>query len=174
MKIAIGTTNRAKVGAVKAALKVFYPSAQFIEISVASGVADQPFSDEETRLGAMNRAQAALQETGAQLAFGLEGGVRELDNQLYCCNWGAVATPTTVYTSSGAQFVLPTEVAEPVRAGVELGPVMDAYTKKRDTRHGSGAIGVFTNGLVDRKDMFEHIVRLLIGQVHYYEGKSFA
>ena len=171
MKIAIGTTNRAKVGAVREALQPLYPQAEFIEISVPSGVADQPFSDEETRQGAMNRAQTALEKTGAHIAFGLEGGVRELDEELYCCNWGAVATRTRTYTSSGAQFLLPKEVAQPVRNGQELGPVMDAYTKTRDTRHGSGAVGVFTNGLVDRKEMFVHIVQLLIGQVQYYEGK---
>lgn len=57
MNIAIGTTNRAKVGAVIDALTAFYPNANFIPIQVDSNVADQPFSDEETRLGAMNRAQ---------------------------------------------------------------------------------------------------------------------
>lgn len=171
MNIAIGTTNRAKVGAVIDALTPFYPNANFIPIQVDSDVADQPFSDEETRLGAMNRARAAKEQTGANIAFGLEGGVRELDGILYCCNWGAVATDTTVYASSGAQFMLPDEVADAVRAGTELGPVMDAYTKQHDTRHHSGAIGVFTDGLIDRKDMFVHIVTLLIGQVRYYEGK---
>lgn len=171
MEIAIGTTNRAKVGAVVDALQALYPSAEFIPVSVPSNVADQPFSDEETRQGAINRALAAKDATGAQLAFGLEGGVRELDDVLYCCNWGAVATQKTVYASSGAQFMLPEEVAVHVRAGQELGPVMDAYTKQRDTRQHSGAIGIFTDGLIDRKDMFVHIVQLLIGQVRYYEGK---
>jgi len=45
-----------------------------------------------------------------------------------------------------------------------LGPVMDVYTKQQDTRSGSGAVGVFTAGLIDRTEMFEHIVKLLIGQ----------
>lgn len=171
MKIAIGTTNRAKVGAVTEALKDFYPDAQFIAVSVSSNVADQPFSDEETRQGAMNRALAAKEAVGADFAFGLEGGVRELDGILYCCNWGAVATNKQVYASSGAQFMLPEEVAVHVRAGQELGPVMDRYTKQHDTRQHAGAIGVFTDGLINRKQMFIHIVQLLIGQVHYYEGK---
>lgn len=171
MKIAIGTTNRAKVGAVVEALAPFYPQAEFVPVEVSSNVAAQPFSDEETRQGAINRAIAAKQATGAQIAFGLEGGVRELENVLYCCNWGAVATNETVYASSGAQFMLPCEVADAVRAGTELGPVMDAYTKQHDTRQHSGAIGVFTDGVVDRKAMFIHIVELLIGQVRYYEGK---
>lgn len=171
MKIAIGTTNRAKVGAVIEALTPFYPHAQFIPVQVSSNVADQPFSDEETRQGAMNRAVAAKQQTGADIAFGLEGGVRDLADVLYCCNWGAVATNKRVYASSGAQFMLPEEVADEVRKGMELGPVMDAYTKQHDTRQHSGAIGVFTDGLVDRKAMFVHIVHLLIGQVRYYESK---
>ena len=171
MKVAIGTTNRAKVGAVVEALTPLYPDVEFIPVQVSSNVADQPFSDEETRQGAMNRAVAAKAQTGADIAFGLEGGVRELDDVLYCCNWGAVATDANVYASSGAQFMLPNEVAAAVRAGTELGPVMDTYTKQHDTRQHSGAIGVFTDGLIDRKAMFIHIVQLLIGQVRYYEGK---
>ena len=88
---------------------------------------------------------------------------------MYWCNWGAVALKDgTVISSSGASFVLPEDVAAKLRSGEELGPVMDAFTKTKDIRHHAGAIGIFTEGLVDRKEMFEHIVTLLIGQVLYH------
>ena len=41
---------------------------------------------------------------------------------------------------------------------------MEQYTKRRDIRQGAGAVGIFTQGLVSRQMMFEHIVSLLIGQ----------
>jgi non-canonical (house-cleaning) NTP pyrophosphatase len=50
---------------------------------------------------------------------------------------------------------------------LELGDVMDAYAKKRNVRHREGAIGIFTNGFIDRKEMFAHIMKLLIGQYQF-------
>ena len=68
---------------------------------------------------------------------------------MYICNWGALATPNavTLFTATGAGVPLPEEIAEQLRAGAELGPVMDVYTNKKGIRHDEGAIGVFSNGL---------------------------
>jgi inosine/xanthosine triphosphatase len=168
LRVAIGTKNKAKIAAVEEIAKNYFADIAFEYISVPSGVSDQPFSDEETRQGAINRAVNTREATGADLSFGLEGGVYELDGAVYCCNWGAVAIKDgPVISSSGASFVLPEEIAEQLRAGKELGPVMDQFTKSKDIRQHAGAIGIFTNGVVDRKEMFEHIVALLIGQVRY-------
>lgn len=167
--IAIGTKNKAKTAAVEVVAAQYFEQCTFTHISVPSGVSEQPFSDAETRQGAINRAIHAREATGADMGFGLEGGVYELDGVMYCCNWGAVALQDgTVISSSGASFVLPEEIAVKLRNGEELGPVMDVFTKTKDSRHHVGAIGIFTEGLVDRKVMFEHIVTLLMGQVFYH------
>lgn len=168
MKVAIGTKNKAKTSAVEQVLTNYYKDLQFEHVDVASNVAEQPFSMEETRQGAMNRAVNTREATDADLSFGLEGGVCEIDGVMYCCNWGAVALRDgTVISAAGAQFILPEEIATELRAGKELGPVMDAYTNEQNIRHHAGAIGIFTNGLIDRKEMFEHIVKLLVGQVQF-------
>jgi inosine/xanthosine triphosphatase len=168
MKIAIGTKNKAKVGAVEAVIRHYFPNAEFESIDVASDVSVQPFSNAETRQGAINRARNTNMKTNADLSFGLEGGVDELGGIMYCCNWGAVALKDgTIISSSGAQFALPELIAKQLRSGMELGPVMDVYTNTENIRHHQGAIGIFTNGLIDRKEMFEHIVKLLIGQVMF-------
>lgn len=172
MLIAIGTKNKAKIAAVEETAKQYFENIVFEYSSVPSGVSEQPFSDAETRQGAINRAINTRNATGADLSFGLEGGVYELDGAVYCCNWGAVAIKDgPVISSSGASFVLPEEIAEQLRAGKELGPVMEAFTKSKDIRQHAGAIGIFTDGLVDRKEMFEHIVALLIGQVRYQQNQ---
>lgn len=166
MKIAVGTKNKAKVGAVEEVVKHYFPNAEIIAIDVQSDVSIQPFSNEETRQGAINRARNTLIQTKADLTFGLEGGVDEIDGIMYCCNWGAIALKDgTIISSSGAQFALPEAIAQQLRVGKELGPVMDVYTNTENIRHHQGAIGIFTNGLIDRKAMFEHIVKLLVGQV---------
>ncbi len=163
--VAIGTKNKAKTAAIQNVVNQYFDNVQYIQVGAASNVSEQPFSNEETRQGAINRAVNTLAEVKADLNFGLEGGVHELDDLMYCTNWGAVALKDgTVISAAGAQFLLPEEIAVELRAGKELGPIMDAYTKQQDTRSGSGAVGVFTAGLVDRTEMFEHIVKLLIGQ----------
>ena len=44
---------------------------------------------------------------------------------------------------------------------------MDSYVKKHNVRQNEGAIGIFTNGLVDRTQMFSELSTLLIGQYLY-------
>lgn len=173
MKIAVGTKNKAKVGAVEAITKQYFPEVEIESINVASDVSIQPFSNEETRKGAINRALNTLTQTHADISFGLEGGVDEIDGTMYCCNWGAVALKDgTVFSSSGAQFALPEVIAEQLRVGKELGPVMDIYTNTENIRQHQGAIGIFTNGLIDRQEMFEHIVKLLVGQLLFKLNKE--
>ena len=163
--VAIGTKNRAKTAAIQNIINSYFDDVQYIQVDVLSNVSEQPFSNEETRQGAINRAINTLEVTKADLNFGLEGGVHDIGDEMYCTNWGAVALKDgTVISAAGAQFLLPKEVADELRAGKELGPVMDDYTKQQDTRSHSGAVGIFTAGLIDRTEMFEHIVKLLIGQ----------
>ena len=165
MKIIIGTKNKAKVQAVQTIVSQFY-DAEFVSLAVPSGVSEQPMSSEETRQGAIHRARHAFIE-GATMAFGLEGGVTLVDGQLYICNWAALVTKTATYTAAGAQIPLPLTVAQAVQNGEELGPVMERYTKQQDVRQGLGAVGIFTDGLVTRQQMFEHILLLLLGQYRY-------
>ncbi len=111
MKIAIGSKNKAKTEAVESVVLQFI-DAEFELLSVSSGVSDQPLTDEETRTGAINRALNALKISGADAAFGLEGGVREIDGDLFVCNWAAMALANgEIFTAAGAQIRLPEEVA---------------------------------------------------------------
>ncbi|WP_200805800.1 DUF84 family protein [Edaphobacillus lindanitolerans] len=171
MKITVGSTNKAKVEAVRTALRSMEIEAEVTGTGTDSEVSAQPVGDEETMTGARNRAKAAASTVPGSVGIGLEGGVRELDGRLYICNWGALALPDgTVFTAGGAQLPLPEEVAAPVRAGQELGPVMEQYSLQEDIRQTGGAVGVFTSGRVGRPDMFGHIVRLLVGQWQFKDG----
>ena len=165
MKIAIGTKNKAKNKAVQNVCRLLINDPEFIMIDVPSNVSNQPFGDEETLQGAKNRAIQACKEAQVNLAFGLEGGVKDLDGQLFICNWGVLQTKEgKQYMAGGAQLPLPEEVALAIRSGEELGPIMERYTKQEGVRHNEGAVGVFTSGIVKRADMFEHIIKLLLGQ----------
>ncbi|MGE7622755.1 DUF84 family protein [Viridibacillus sp. NPDC096237] len=172
MLVAIGTENKAKTGAVEAVVKQFIDDElEFQHIAVASGVSAQPMSDSETREGAINRAKNTRNVSNAEFSFGLEGGVKVIDGIMYVCNWGAlVLKDGHVITAAGAQIPLPETVAQKVKSGRELGPVMDEFTQQHDIRQHSGAIGIFTHDLIDRKEMFEHVIKLLIGQYFFQKA----
>lgn len=165
-KIIIGSKNPAKILAAQAAFQEY--EAEVFSIEAASSVSEQPFSDEETIKGAINRAQDAMQKGNGDIGIGLEGGVVETEFGLYVCNWGALyedGQPPII--AGGARIQLPEEIAEKLRAGQELGPVMDDYAQKKNVRKKDGAVGIFTAGRVTRIDMFTQICRLLLGQYEY-------
>ncbi|WP_337955927.1 DUF84 family protein [Bacillus weihaiensis] len=167
--IAIGTENPTKVNAVKAALAP-YLEASFVQADVSSDVSDQPKSDDETLTGAINRAKNVLYHSKADLGIGLEGGLIKTTSGYFLCNWGAlVDEKLKPIVAGGARIVIPDEIGERVFKGQELGVVMDDYVKKHNVRQNEGAIGIFTNGLVDRTKMFTELSTLLIGQYFYQQ-----
>ncbi len=169
MEFMIGSTNPAKVRAVKEVLAIHFPQAILAEDEVGSGVSDQPFGDDETRLGAINRALRAAGIKVGAIGIGLEGGVRILEEQMYLCNWGALVLPDgTRFTAGGAQIPLPKEIADELMAGKELGQVVDAYFNSSGVRVREGAIGMLTANAVQRDELFVHVLKLLIGQYKYH------
>lgn len=166
-KLYIGSMNPAKIKSVET---VFGPEYEVIGCSAPSSVSNQPLSDKETKQGAINRAQYLVNEKLADAAIGLEGGVMTLDDQLFLCNWGALATKQgDLFMAAGARIPLPELVKQMMNEGRELGEVMDLWTKKQDVRSNEGAIGVFTAGFVTRTMMFSQINELLLGQ--FQQGK---
>lgn len=161
MKIIVGSKNPTKI----AAVEELFPNDTVKAMDASSSVSAQPFSDEETREGAVNRAMDCVQANSDSMGIGLEGGVVYVEDQLYLCNWGAlIDQDKNIFTASGAKIPLPDEIDEQLKLGHELGDVMDKYAKKQGVRKNEGAIGVFTNELITRKEMFAHVVKLLRGQ----------
>ncbi|WP_461200983.1 DUF84 family protein [Anoxybacillus sp. TBDG-1] len=167
MKIAVGTKNNTKVKAVKA---VFHEAHHTIMASdVQPSVSKQPFSDEETLQGAIERATLAVSHQQADIGIGLEGGVFVAqDGMIWLCNWGAlVDRGGAVVVAGGARIPLPNEIGEQLKMGKELAEVMDGYANRYDVRSNEGAIGILTNGAIDRTTMYTHIVHMLKGQYEH-------
>lgn len=168
MKIMIGSKNPTKIKA----CETVFPEYRAEGVSVASDVAAQPFSDEETRKGAINRAyhSAVLNEDG--IGIGLEGGIMFVEEELFLCNWGALVTPANnIYTASGARIVLPQEFIPELKNGKELGTIMAEFSKKENVSTQEGAVGIFTNDMINRSEMFTHVVKLLRGQWEYWDKR---
>lgn len=168
MKIVVGSKNQAKWKAVQ---EVF-TEGHVVHADVPSMVSKQPFSDQETRNGAINRAMRCADVDTNAIGIGLEGGVVYVAGQLYLCNWGALVTKgRDIYTASGARIALPSGITDKLEAGYELGDIMDDYAGKQKVRTNEGAIGIFTNESISRKAMFVHVVHLLRGQWGYWSNK---
>ena len=186
-------------------------TAKVILICILTGVSDQPFGDEETKLGAYNRAYSAFAMANSKksvededittpcsfdFAVGLEGGLEKSihpqtkHDELYCMAWMAVVgrrdftrppsvvdnnnqinTDSTVdenetmYWSYAktASFLLPPKICELVlEQNMELGDADDQVFDRTNSKHGSGTVGVLTNGEIDRKDYYVHALKLCL------------
>jgi inosine/xanthosine triphosphatase len=207
LRVAVGSENPAKIRAVEQALRQsLVPSSKrpmrhvvTLDVqgfTVASGVSDQPFGDDETCQGAKNRSRAAYVEYRRlngkypHMAFGMEGGLdwriatrllstSETEKKdLYCMAWMCIygrrepftvdafaSADTSVYygdkkpifgLSKTASFPLPTRIVELVKQGVELGDADDQIFGRVNSKHGSGTVGIVTDGLIDRAHYYEH------------------
>jgi inosine/xanthosine triphosphatase len=174
VKVTVGSTNPVKTAATLAVLRRVYGDGVDVEsVAVASGVSHQPWGSEEALRGALNRARAAQQLNGATLGVGFEGGLLEVEGRVFTCAWCAVARDDGVVGVAGGENVLlPPPVAADVRAGMELGPAMDALTGLYNTKQGSGAIGILTRGILDRQAAYEHLLMMALARLltpSYYE-----
>ena len=153
--IAVGSTNPAKLHAVQQVVERVWPAAPLHGVSVSTGVSAMPFSDAECIAGARQRAQAARMALDSTLGIGLEGGVNEEPYGLMLLGWVVVLhADGREGLAATARLPLPPRIADPLRAGAELGPLMDALLDQELSNHRGGAIGALTAGLVPRQDAF--------------------
>ncbi len=150
-RIAVGSTNPGKIAAVRRVSARLWPAAEVAGVRVDSGVAVQPRGDAAGARGALLRAAAARAAADADLGIGLEGSTDEFPFAMYTLAWAAVVDRAErVGLASTGRCPLPATVAAAIQAGGELGPLVDALTGARNTKHDAGASGVFTAGHTDR------------------------
>ena len=168
MKLYGGSINRVKVSAVVEALNDF--DVNIIPFEATSEVGAQPIGDEQTLLGAINRAKS-LPTNG--LRIGLEAGVTLLNDQLYLVNFGAlIDEENNLYTAGGTRIPLPDSIKELIfDKGLELADAMKEHFNVEGIKHLNGAVGYFTSDLVKRKEIFIHITKLLYGQYLYHQKR---
>jgi len=160
-RAAIGSRNPAKIEAVRRALARLAPGCALQAVDVASGVPDQPVGDDATRQGARNRARAALEASGADIAFGLEGGVAHEPPVVWLVSWvAAVTRDGRSGDASGLRMPLPSSVAGRLEGGDELGTIIDDLFGVSASKQHSGAVGLLTEGFVSRTDAFADLVAM--------------
>lgn len=159
VKVAVGSSNPVKVGATQRVFSQFLPEAELVSADVPSGVSDQPVGEAETERGALGRARAAMAAASADYGVGLEGGVEFRGEECWIIGTCAVVHRDGRFgIGRSAEFLLPPALAAGVRAGGEVGPLVDQLTGLKDSKRKGGVIGFLTNGLVVREDLFASTV----------------
>ncbi|KAL3899714.1 MAG: hypothetical protein SGARI_006401 [Bacillariaceae sp.] len=126
------------------------------------------------------------------LSFGLEGGLEwsaqivdeQDEDTLWCMAWMAVygkrsalvvdlmaSNQSQYYTgdkkarfglSKTATFMLPSSLTALIRSGMELGDADDKVFGRVKAKHGSGTVGLLTDGMIDRSEYYQHSLTLAL------------
>ncbi len=165
MNVIVGSNNPVKIEAVKRAFGKVFPntSLEVTGCQADSGVSDQPMNDEDTVLGASNRAahcRSLFPE--ADYWVGLEGGCQFDCDNLEAFAWMVILSANKKGKARTASFVLPEKVAALVKDGLELGNADDIVFKQNDSKQKNGAVGILTNDLIDRASYYEQALILAL------------
>jgi len=166
-RIAVASKNPVKIEAARAGCGRVLGSEDLemlaIEVPESLGIAAQPMTDQETRRGARLRAEAAEKvQPEAHFWLGLEGGVDDDGEDLWAFAWIAARWPEGSGESRTAAFALPQAVAALVRQGVELGEADDRVFGSSNSKQKAGAVGLLTQGRLDRAALYEDAVVLAL------------
>jgi inosine/xanthosine triphosphatase len=166
LRVAVGSTNPVKLAAVRAVIGRLAPQVRVDGVETASGVPDQPMGDAQTIEGATNRARSARAALDADVGVGIEGGVVDAPHGMRTCAWAVVVTrPGVAHVGGSLSMPLPDAVAALIRDGVELGHAMDRLVGTENIKHGAGAVGILTEGLVSRQQAYEAIIAYAMAPV---------
>ncbi len=165
-RIAIGSKNPVKVNACKNVMEKLYGEVEIIPVEIDSGISHTPLTDEETIKGARNRAYQALEKTKADMGVGMEGGITKITGRYFLTGWCVVIDKEgREGIGGGSTLELPSFIVEKVKEGIELGKVMDSIIGENNTKQKYGAIGIFTNMLLDRQKAWEIMLIYAMGKL---------
>ncbi len=156
----VGSKNPTKINAVKGAFNKVFKNKK-IDVRgkvVRSGVSDQPMSSAETKKGAKNRLKE-LKKGKADYYVGIEGGCDYIGGDIFAFAW--VMTEDKKQKKGKGKtsiFQLPKKIQLLIEKGVELGKADDFVFKRKNSKKKDGAIGILTNGLIDRTKYYEEAV----------------
>ena len=164
MKIAVGSTNPVKIQAVEETITKIFDNSEIIPINTKS-VIEMPINEKDIITGAENRALSALKLANAELGIGLESGMVEKCGKYYVGMAAAAPDQKGDVAKSGVFCMeLPQKVAMRVLQGEELGKVVGEMTNIKDIKNNTGAIWVLTNGLVDKQEASETLLKLALAK----------
>lgn len=163
--VIVGSKNPVKISCTEAAFHQAFEGSFLVEgLNISSGVSEQPYGDEETYEGAFNRANnAKIVFPEADYWVGIEGGVDLVEGEMHAFAWVVVIDKEgRAGKAKTSTFFLPRAIVELVEAGMELGEADDKVFQRINSKQENGAVGILTNGAVDRKEYYQQAVVLAL------------
>jgi len=163
--LVVASQNPVKIEATRRGFARMFPRRAFHlhAVAVPSDVRPQPLSDVETLQGALNRVQhAAHLVPQADYWVGIEGGVEECQGSMEAFAWIVISAPPLLGKSRTGTFHVPEEVAALVRQGQELAAAVEKVYQHTQVKSTTGAVGVLTEGVIDRVQLYEHALVLAL------------
>lgn len=164
-KVVIASENPVKIQCVRQAFEKAFPDQRhdFQGVAVASGVADQPLTNDETFAGAVNRATNAKNlSPEADYWVGIEGGVQKSGSAMEAFAWVVILSTSQQGKAKTATFQLPPPVVQLLEEGMELGNADDLIFRRDNSKQKNGAVGILTNNLIDRAGYYQPAVILAL------------
>lgn len=178
IRVIVGSTNPVKVNSAKNAFSAIFPdhTIQCEGFSAPSGVADQPMTESETRLGAQNRVHYCAEQHAKTTDYfvAMEGGVDQFEEGAATFAYVAIidVKHSKLMTGRSANLPLPSKVFKRLVDGEELGLVMDDLFNTSNIRQKGGAIGLLTNHNATRESIYTQALILAIAPALHPEHYS--
>lgn len=171
-KLYVGSTNPVKVNAALVTLSItLEQDFDTYEVAVPSGVAEQPMSEEETRLGAVNRVNALIDRVNDNSNdtwyVAIEGGVDVFEDGPATFAYVVIYNGGRMSIGRSANLPLPVSIYQALQRGEELGPVMDRLFNTTNVKQQGGAIGLLTLNHASRQSVYEVALTLAMAKFHF-------
>lgn len=164
-KVIVASKNPVKVKSALDGFTKMFPEDKFViaDINVPSGVSDQPMNNEETFIGACNRANNAKNSIPeADFWIGIEGGIDKINGDMEVFAWIYILSKNRIGKARTSSFFLPKKLSNLVDEGVELGEADDIVFGRKNSKQKNGAVGILTNNLIDRTKYYTEAVILAL------------
>ncbi len=171
IRIRVASKNPVKVTAAHQAFNQVFPNHTIHceGMETESGVADQPMTENETRLGAQNRIRyCRAHDTNKEEDYfvSMEGGVDDFEEGAATFAYVAIAgRDGKIHTGRSANLPIPDAVYLRLKNGEELGDVMDDLFKTDNVKQKGGAIGLLTNHRATRESTYTQALILALAPI---------
>jgi inosine/xanthosine triphosphatase len=159
MKVIVASINPVKINTAQIGFAKMFPELELevTGVSASSGVSDQPMSEEETLLGATNRAEnASKQMPDVDYWVGIEGGLSETNNGMEAFAWVVIKSRNGIIgRGRTGSFFLPDKVSDLIRKGKELGEADDIVFNRTNSKQANGSVGILTGDVLTRTTYYE-------------------
>ena len=169
ISVLVGSLNPVKINAAKSVFSRYFPQVDIDchGVEVPSGVPSQPLGEAQTLQGAKNRVLYLQTHHSADFFCAMEGGAAEFDYGAATFAYVVIANNDYTSINRSGNLPLPMGIFNALKAGEELGPVMDKLFNTENIKQKGGAIGLLTKNLATRESTYTQALTLAMAPFNY-------